>query len=530
MINPIAYSFNNFKAMTKPVNPNKMSIYYYNDTHGDTDRLAGILSSAKAFKEKMETSDSISFTLSAGDNCSGANEAKNSFFFNLMQNYMGVDISAIGNHECDAGAQGFSNAAKGKNINFVATNIKLSADNPMDEFVKKSIIKEQGGEKIGFIGTMPLDLKTVLKEDATKGIEVMDEKETLEAIQAEINNLKSKGVDKIILLSHVGFDVDKNLAQNTDGIDIIIGGHTHNLVKGVEQGENLVYSKSNEPVLITQAGENARYYGIVDVEFNDNGVLEKVNNAVIENPNTKKSPVIEEIKAQEVGKSPYVATLIENAPLPENRRITPCAWTELLVDAVKSELDVDIALVNSANIRKSPQPGALTERDIEESAPMKNNLLKTRITQKQLVDGIKAAAKQTFENFDGYPGLIQASGITYKVDTNGNILEMNFIEKDGSKTPIDINNPKEDITYSAAYDNFFSRADGETPEFALKFEAQEFDYDKDTAAINYISKLPNKDNLKVVDDGRLEVVQAPKAQQSDNISQKFLSLTSPKAA
>lgn len=531
MINQIGISLNDFKRLTRPVNPNKMSIYYYNDTHGNTDQLAGIMSSAKAFKEKMQNSDSVSFVLSAGDNCSGADINKNSFFFNLMQNYMGVDASAVGNHECDAGAMGFGEAMENKKLPFIATNVEFAPDNPMANFVQKSLIKDQNGVKVGFIGTMPMELKTVLREDASKGIEVMDEDKTIVALQNEIDNLKNQGVDKIILLSHMGYEADKIAARSLDGVDIIIGGHTHNLIKGVQQGENYVYSKTNEPVLITQAGENAKFFGIVDVEFDDNGVLTKVNNEVIDNPNTKKSPIIEEIKTQEVGPSKVVGTIAKIDPMPFNRRIEPCAWTAFMMDAVKDKFDVDIALVNSANIRKVPQEGKVTERDVQESAPMKNKLLKTRITQKQLVEGIQNAARNTFTSPDAYPGLIQASGITYKVADTGELLEMNFVNKDGSLTPIDINNPSEDITYSAAYDDFFAKKEGgETPEFAPQFEKEDFDFDKDVVTSEYISKLPNKDNLEITDDKRLEIVKTGKTIQKDNNSRKFLSLTSQAAA
>lgn len=531
MINHIGININDFKRLTKPVNPNKMSIYYYNDTHGNTDQMAGVLVGAKAFKEKMQDCDSISFVLSAGDNCSGADINKNAFFFDLMQNYMGVDISAVGNHECDAGADAFNRAMENKKLQFVATNVNFAPDNPMNEFVKKSIIKEQNGVKTGFIGTMPMELKTVLKNNADDGIDVMDEKATIDALQKEIDNLKNQGVNKIILLSHMGYDADKQAAKNLDGVDIIIGGHTHNLIEGVQEGENYVLSKTGEPVLITQAGENAKYYGIVDVEFNDDGVLTKVNNTVIENPNTKKSPIIEGIKLKEIGESPVVGTIAKIEPLPDNRRIEPCAWTEFMMDAVRNELDVDIALVNSANIRKVPQEGSVTKRDIQESAPMKNHLQKTRITQKQLVEGIQNTAINTMTSPDGFPGLIQASGITYKIEDTGKLTEMNFINKDGSITPIDINNPSQDITYSAAYDDFFSKKEGgETPEFAPIFEVETFDFDKDTATSEYISKLPNKDNLEITDDKRLEIINTGKQIQKDNNSRKFLSLTSKASA
>ena len=85
--------------------------------------------------------------------------------------------------------------------------------------------------------------------------------------------------------------LDKKLAQSLDGVDIIVGGHSHDKIKGAKEGENLVRSKSGEPVIILQTGENAENYGILDVEFDTNGILKSVSNSVIET-NKKKSSII----------------------------------------------------------------------------------------------------------------------------------------------------------------------------------------------------------------------------------------------
>ena len=86
MLNVTSHNFNNFKTQTKSVprpsfNPAKLSIFYYNDTHGNSDQFAGIMESAKNFKAKNH--DSVSFVLSAGDNVSGGDVSKNSFVFDL---------------------------------------------------------------------------------------------------------------------------------------------------------------------------------------------------------------------------------------------------------------------------------------------------------------------------------------------------------------------------------------------------------------------------------------------------------------
>lgn len=497
---------NNAVLSAKPAD--KLSIYYYNDTHGNSDQMAGLLESAKAFKQKNQLNkDTVSFVLSAGDNVSGGNNDKNGFIYDLMQNMMGVDVSAIGNHEMDATPDGFYEEIKDKKMQFVATNVDFEDNHPLNNVVKKSIIKEQNGQKYGFIGTMPLDFALRTKEDSKKGLEIDDFDDTVENLQEEIDELKKQGVNKIILMSHSGYETDKKFAKALDGVDVIIGGHSHSVVDGAVNNENMVMSKSNEPVIITQAGENGKYYGILEAEFDSNGIIKKVGNKLFENVNTKKSPTVEYIKDKSLGESPVVAQIDKIDPMPKNRRNEPCAWTDLVADSMRSELKTDIAIVNAANTRKVPQEGKLTRRDIEESSPMKNKLLKTTITQKQLVDAIKQAAKETMSDKEGVPGLLHVSGVKYKIDKQGNLLEMSVLDKNGNYSPIDINNPSQDVKYSACYDDFVAKEQGgEYPLLAPKFAVENFDFDKDETLARHLSKLTNKDNLVVTDDKRIEIV------------------------
>ena len=530
MMNLSNLSFNNFRWATKPINPNRVSIFYYNDTHGNSDQMAGIVTSAKEFKEDSLNKDSVSFIFSAGDNYSGANVKKNDFILDLMQNIMHVDASAIGNHEIDAGSKGFREATEGKNITFVATNVKLDDDNPMNDVVKRSIVKEQKGVKYGIIGTMPIDFETCTKKEVQKDLHVMDFDESVVALQDEINKLKSQGIDKIILLSHTGYDVDKKLASSLDGVDIIVGGHSHSVVEGIKSGENLLASKSGEPVLVVQAGENGKYYGVIDAEFNDKGVLKAIGNTLTESTAKRKSPIIEFIKTKMLGVSPKVATINSIDPMPKNRRIEHCPWTSNMADSMRYELNSDVALINSANIRKVPQAGTLTENDISESAPMKNNLIKTKITQKQLVEAIKLAAERTMSNEEGNPGLLQVSGLSYKIDDKGKLLEMYKVDNTGAKTPIDISNPSEDVIYSVVYDSFVAEKDGEYPELFPKFEVEHFDFDKDKTMKDYLLKSKDKERLDIIDDKRIEILKTSQPTQQDNNSQKFLGLTSLRAS
>ena len=504
----------NWKKPVAPEGSTRLKLLYTNDWHGQTDNMGGILGASLQFDSSTKGQKLDTLKLIAGDSWSGANGKKNSLILNLM-NYMGFDACTIGNHELDSGSKAFIDTIKGSyNTKFVSSNLKTT-QGKTPEGVVSSFVKEENGNKYGIIGLSPIDLKTVVVSEKIPDLDVLNYDETVRNTQAEIDKLRAQGVNKIIILSHIGKDLDEKLAQSLDGVDIIVGGHSHDKIQGAHEGENLVYSKSGEPVIILQTGQNAENYGILDAQFSPEGILTRVKNSVIET-NRQKNSVIEAIKDSEIGISPQVGFIDEVPQMPENRRLEPSPWTACIADSMREALNTDVAIINSANIRKIPQIGKLTERDIEESAPMKNDLLKTQMSEEQIVSGIKNAAYRSFGASDGYPGLLQCSGVRYTIDSNGKLLLLSFVDRLGNETVVDVNNPSKTKMYTVALDSFLANGK-EYPEMVPKAEVEKFNFDKDTTMIEYVKKRPDKDKLVFKDDGRLRIVKTlePRRQNSN---------------
>ena len=128
---------------------------------------------------------------------------------------------------------------------------------------------------------------------------------------------------------------------------------------------------------------------------------------------------------------------------------------------------------------------------------MNNDLLVTTVTEKQLVAAIKTSCKQTMSNKEGKPGLLIPAGFTYIINNQGDLLSMSIKDK-----PIDINNPS-NKEYTACYDIFVAREDGEYPELAPKGVVKSYNFDKDKTASDY---LRGKDKIIVKDDGRVQIL------------------------
>ena len=138
-----------------------------------------------------------------------------------------------------------------------------------------------GGEKVGVVG-IDVKKKTMESSSPSPGTELTDE---VIAAQVEIDLLKADGVDKIIVLSHVGLTNDKSFASQLSGVDVMVGGDSHSLLGDAnkiavapggtptEAYPAEVTNKDNEKVCVVQAWHYSRAVGVLTVDFDANGVV-----------------------------------------------------------------------------------------------------------------------------------------------------------------------------------------------------------------------------------------------------------------
>jgi S-sulfosulfanyl-L-cysteine sulfohydrolase len=125
---------------------------------------------------------------------------------------------------------------------------------------KPATIKELGGYRVAVIGQafpyVPIAHPKRFTPDWTFGIRE-------EELQKLVNGLRSNDkADAVILLSHNGMDVDLKLASRVTGIDVILGGHTHDAVP-----QPIAIRNANGVTLVTNAGSNGKFVGVLDLEL-----------------------------------------------------------------------------------------------------------------------------------------------------------------------------------------------------------------------------------------------------------------------
>ncbi|MBP3821387.1 5'-nucleotidase C-terminal domain-containing protein [bacterium] len=496
--------------MTKiiPINSEttKTSIFYINDFHGKTINMERTVSASNCFDAKNKNrKDLDTLKLSSGDIMLGENITTNKISV-IFQNVIGVDASTLGNHEFDI-QENAKYIIPDIKYDVISSNIKINPENPLSKVVKSSVIEEKNGNKYGIIGITPIDLFERSKQGIIqKDISVDNPTQTLKDIQTEINKLKSKSINKIILLSHLGYTLDKIVATKTTGLDIIIGGHSHELVFDVKEGENLFYNKNGEPVVITQAGRDGENFGILNLEFDKNGIIKKVQNNIGYTKDFRRNLCAKYLFDKIFGDNKTYGQIKFAPPKPNNELIDKNPHAYFIADCIRKDLNADIVLLPSANLRGYFEQGEINARILNDIMPFKNKLYKVNYSEKDIVDAIKEGAK-SFIHTANKPGIFYCSGLKYKLSSNGDVLSLSYVHKNGKETPIDINNPDHNKYYQTIINDYCAQGNDKftmlnKPDKILA----KYSFDASKCVINTLKKTSKP--IEIKDDNRIEIIKS----------------------
>ncbi|MGE0797515.1 MAG: bifunctional UDP-sugar hydrolase/5'-nucleotidase [Lautropia sp.] len=207
-----------------------------------------------------------------------------------MMNTVCFDAFTLGNHEFDkgdSGLKGFLDLLRQGSCQtpVLSANVQLGVNSALHPsrapgYVLPSTVIERGGQRIGVIG---LTIAGKTKASSSPDPDTMFEDEAV-AAQREIDRLKAAGIDKIIVMSHIGYDSDRQLAAALSGVDIIVGGDSHTLLGpaalatygvGDPAGDypTVLRNRDGDTVCVVQAWEYGQVVGELKVSFDPDGVV-----------------------------------------------------------------------------------------------------------------------------------------------------------------------------------------------------------------------------------------------------------------
>ncbi|MFD0962779.1 bifunctional metallophosphatase/5'-nucleotidase [Pseudofulvibacter geojedonensis] len=190
--------------------------------------------------------------------------------FKLMS-MLKYDVATLGNHDFDNGLDGLLSQLPYAEFDFVSANYGFK-NTILDGKIHPYKIIKKDGIKIGVFG-LGVELDGLVNKNLYKETTWQQPIEIAQDISKELKE-KHK-CDLVICLSHIGYHYKKNpekvcdlqLAEQTQDIDLIIGGHTHTLLPK----PTVVKNKKGENVLVNQCGKSGVYMGRVDFTFSADG-------------------------------------------------------------------------------------------------------------------------------------------------------------------------------------------------------------------------------------------------------------------
>ena len=437
--------------------------------------------------------------LDAGDQFQGTlffNQYKGQAARELM-NDMGYQVMTLGNHEFDSGPDVLTAFVEQVNFPIISANLEIAPDMGLASLVKPWVVLEVGGEKVGVFGLITEELATM--SSPGPNIKTTD---VVEAATKAVAELEAEGVNKIIALTHIGYLADKDLASKVDGIDVIVGGHSHTVLSNTDESASgpyptIVQSPSGQSVLVVTDGAYAKNLGDLTVTFDAAGIPQSwegepvplddqvAANEAIAAVMDKLAAPIEELKSTKVGE-----TTVDLVGERTVCRFEECVMGDLVGDAMLANTTEDgtqIAIMNGGGIRSSISAGDISVGDVLQVLPFGNTVatfgLKGEYVLAALENGVSRAENPDNEGTGRFP---QVSGVRFTWDPSLPVgsrvsgVEVGN-ETDGFK-PLD-----PDVTYQLTTNNF-NRTGGDDYAMFNDYAIDPYDYGSllADAVIDYI--------------------------------------------
>lgn len=426
-----------------------MQFMHTSDTHANLDDVARRVTAVNTYRETYP--DALLFD--SGDVFSGTlyfNEYKGLADLWFM-NYMGYDAMTLGNHEFDLGADGrhdeLAEFIKAAEFPIISANIDVSSDESLhplfnDTYTNtyvngelyKGIVINVNGEDIGIFGLTTEDTANIASPENVVFTDYID------ASNKAVAAFENMGIDKIVALTHIGYDDNKDidndleLAAHIEGIDIILGGHSHTKLDEAVVIDTDTNGDVKDPTLILHSDQYGNVLGTLEVDFDENGVIVEHTSALLpvsdyEEDATAKDKLatyqerIAELEATETGatatealENPRTGGDITQSSVRKNETGLGNLITDgMLAKAKEYDNNVIMALQNGGGIRAAIDAGPITVGEVITVLPFGNTLATMSLTGAEIYDAFEHSLS-AYPNESG--GFLHVSGAKVTFDSS----------------------------------------------------------------------------------------------------------------
>jgi len=429
----------------------------------------------------------------------GGDQFQGTLFYNLykgkvaaeMMNKLGYDGMAVGNHEFDDGPENLRAFMDSVNFPVLMANANIDMEPELKGKLHKSTTLYRNNQKIGLIGVVTEEVVDI----SAPGDNIIFT-DAVAAVQSEVDFLTEAGVNKIILLSHSSYEIDKMIAANTTGVDVIVGGHDNAYLSNISDRAKGPYPTVVNGTQIIQAYAYGKFLGELSVLFDEAGnVIYATGEPItIDGSVNENTQIIARLDELEEPINELKETIVGNVSnsLTGDRtvcRVQECDMGNLIADAMRDSVidkGYTIALQNSGGIRASLDAGDVTLGEIMTILPFQNTLSTFKVTGQQLLTAIENGVSQVEDEKGRFP---QVSGMRYtfnlaKPPNEGRVTSIE-IDEDGSWNALDLNK-----TYGMVSNNFIRGGGDGYKIFRSASEIYDFGPDLADVVVNYIKANP----------------------------------------
>jgi 5'-nucleotidase len=468
-----------------------LTVLHTNDTHashipnGDGD--GGVAREATVVNQIREEVDNV-ILVDGGDRFTGTlfhTVFKGEDQIQVM-NLLGYQAMTLGNHEFDNGVETLAAFLTGIEFPAVSTNIDASEEPALSNLIQHTSILDVNGEQVGIIGLTTADTPIL----SSPGDLLQFNSDYVTVVNEAAAELTEQGVNKIVLLTHTGYNVDNEVIPQLTGVDVYVGGHSHTL-----------FSNQNAPA----AGEYPLAY--TDTIFLSKYITpDPEAQALVDELDSQ----VAELREQTIGATTDVLLVGDRTVC----RVEECNLGNLIADGMRATTGAQIALMNGGGIRASIEPGEITLGEVLTVQPFSNLLSTFDITGADLITALENGVS-TIVVEDGVVArddlqgrFPQVSGIRYSFDPNlevgSRITSVEVLGEDGEYTELD---PA--ATYSMVTLNFV-RTGGDGYEIfntnaIAPYDFGDVDYE---ATNNYLASLGTITEENAAIEGRITMENA----------------------
>lgn len=345
----------------------------------------------------------------------------------VFMNMIGYQAMAVGNHEFDRGPGPLRAFAERATFPLLAANLDVSGEPLLKDWIRPSTQLIVSGETIGIVGAITPDLPTIASPG--ENVKMLD---LFESVQAEVDRLRKEGVNKIVLLTHVGFELDQELARKIVGADVVVGGHSHTplgdlgrpeLARSRGEYPTVVEQEGGERVLVVQAWQWGILVGRLRVDFDAEGRVRDWSKSppIVLDEAVEEEPLLAAVAA--AFRKPIEA--MANQPVGETKNGLPrgggdgleSPMANLIADAQLAALakqGAQLAIMNQGGVRASIEAGPITYGEAITVQPFNNTLVLLELTGDELRRALEWGVREAPQ---GTGGLLHVSrGVSYEVD------------------------------------------------------------------------------------------------------------------